>query len=299
MFRAFYVGIADTRTLNANSLVMVGTNVVLNYILIFGKLGFPALGIAGAAIASVLAEVTSLLFFIVYTGLKIDRQKYRLYRFHRIEIHLLKRILGISIWTMVQAFISISTWFLFFIAVEHLGERPLAITNVLRNISSLFFIIVSAFATTASSLVSNLMGSGDSGRVMDTFKKVSRLCYVFILPLIFVMALFPNSVMRIYTDNSALIQSAVPAYYVMIFVYLVSVPANILFNTVSGTGNTRSALFIELIALVAYVLSVIYLVIYLKADVAICWTTEYIYLVCMFSLTYWYMKKGNWKNKKI
>jgi len=50
---------------------------------------------------------------------------------------------------------------------------------------------------------------------------------------------------------------------------------------------------------VAYVLSVIYLVIYLKADVAICWTTEYIYLVCMFSLTYWYMKKGNWKNKKI
>ena len=79
MFRAFYVGIADTRTLTANSLVMVGTNVVLNYILIFGKLGFPALGIAGAAIASVLAEVTSLLFFIVYTGLKIDRQKYRLY----------------------------------------------------------------------------------------------------------------------------------------------------------------------------------------------------------------------------
>lgn len=63
MFRAFYVGIADTRTLTANSLVMVGTNVVLNYILIFGKLGFPALGIAGAAIASVLAEVTSLLFF--------------------------------------------------------------------------------------------------------------------------------------------------------------------------------------------------------------------------------------------
>ena len=210
-----------------------------------------------------------------------------------------RTLTAISIWTMVQAFISISTWFLFFIAVEHLGERPLAITNVLRNISSLFFIIVSAFATTASSLVSNLMGSGDSGRVMDTFKKVSRLCYVFILPLIFVMALFPNSVMRIYTDNSALIQSAVPAYYVMIFVYLVSVPANILFNTVSGTGNTRSALFIELIALVAYVLSVIYLVIYLKADVAICWTTEYIYLVCMFSLTYWYMKKGNWKNKKI
>lgn len=78
----------------------------------------------------------------------------------------------------------------------------------------------------------------------------------------------------------------------MIFVYLVSVPANILFNTVSGTGNTRSALFIELIALVVYVLSVIYLVIYLKADVATCWTTEYIYLACMVFINLLVYEKG-------
>lgn len=50
MFRAFYVGITKTKILTANSVVMVLTNVVLNYILIFGKFGFPALGIAGAAI---------------------------------------------------------------------------------------------------------------------------------------------------------------------------------------------------------------------------------------------------------
>lgn len=86
--------------------------------------GFSCFRNCGAAIASVLAEVTSLLFFIVYTGLKIDRQKYRLYRFHRIEIHLLKRILGISIWTMVQAFISISTWFLF-LSLSNISENGL------------------------------------------------------------------------------------------------------------------------------------------------------------------------------
>ena len=278
---------------------MVLSNVVFNYILIFGKFGFPQLGIAGAAIGSSLAEMVSVIFFIIYTWKRIDCKKYALNILPKFHGKTLKRILNVSVWTMIQNFVSLSTWFMFFLFVEHLGERSLAIANIIRNVSGIPFMIAMAFASTCGSLVSNLMGSGDSGRVMDTFKKVSRLCYVFILPLIFVMALFPNSVMRIYTDNSALIQSAVPAYYVMIFVYLVSVPANILFNTVSGTGNTRSALFIELIALVAYVLSVIYLVIYLKADVAICWTTEYIYLVCMFSLTYWYMKKGNWKNKKI
>ena len=47
MFRAFYVSTTNTKILTANSVVMVLTNVVLNYILIFGKFGFPALGIAG------------------------------------------------------------------------------------------------------------------------------------------------------------------------------------------------------------------------------------------------------------
>lgn len=299
IFRAFYVGIADTRTLTANSLLMVSSNILLNYILIFGKFGMPALGIAGAAIASSIAELLSLLFFIFYTIKRIDTQRYGLFRFYHLEKKLLGRILNISIWTMIQAFISISTWFLFFIAVEHLGERQLAITNVLRNISSLFFIIVSAFATTLSSLVSNLMGSDQQRQILPTVWKTCKVCYFFILPLLLSMILFPAPVMRIYTDNTELINSAIPAFYVMIFVYLVSIPANLLFNTVSGTGNTRSALGIEIVALSFYVLSVIYLVIWLKADIAVCWTTEYVYLVFMGSLAYVYMKKGNWKERKI
>ena len=122
---------------------------------------------------------------------------------------------------------------------------------------------------------------------------------MFILPLVLLMALFPTPIMRIYTDNSSLIEAAVPSFYVMIFVYLISVPANILFNMVSGTGNTRPALYMELISLLFYVSSVVYIVIYWKADIAVCWTTEYIYLLSMGSLAYWYMKKGSWKNKEI
>ena len=69
MFRAFYVGTTQTRTLTLNSIVMVLSNVVFNWILVFGHLGFPALGIAGAAIGSTHAELVSLIFFIVYTGI--------------------------------------------------------------------------------------------------------------------------------------------------------------------------------------------------------------------------------------
>lgn len=66
MFRAFYVGITKTKILTANSVVMVLTNVMLNYVLIFGKFGFPALGIAGAAIASSISEAVSVLFLFLH-----------------------------------------------------------------------------------------------------------------------------------------------------------------------------------------------------------------------------------------
>lgn len=63
MFRSFYVGTTQTKTLTLNSIVMVLSNVVFNYVLVFGKCGLPALGIAGAAIGSSLAELVSLVFF--------------------------------------------------------------------------------------------------------------------------------------------------------------------------------------------------------------------------------------------
>lgn len=135
MFRAFFLGTTQTKTLTLNSIVMVLSNVVLNYILIFGKFGVPALGIAGAAIGSSLSELISLIFFILYTRYRIDIHKYGLDKIPGVRREILKRMLNVSFWTMVQNFFSLSTWFLLFLYIEHLGERSLAITNIIRNVS--------------------------------------------------------------------------------------------------------------------------------------------------------------------
>ena len=82
MFRALYIGITRTKVLTINAVVMALTNVVLDYVLIFGKWGFPEMGVKGAAIASVLAEASSILFFLIYTYFTVDLKKYGLNRIH-------------------------------------------------------------------------------------------------------------------------------------------------------------------------------------------------------------------------
>lgn len=298
MFRAFYVGITKTKILTANSVVMVLTNIILNYILIFGKLGLPALGIAGAAIASSVSEAVSVLFFIIYTRQKIDYKKYDLFTFGGFDLRMLKQILNVSFWIMIQNGIAFVGWFIFFLAMEHQGERPLAITNVVRSISSFLFMFVNAFASTSSSLVSNLIGAGETDRVMGLCRRMIRICYYFVLPIGILIALFPSPVLRIYTDNADLIRAAIPSLWVMLSSYILAVPAFIYFFSVSGTGNTRSALLIEIGSILIYVLFIYYIAIWRHADVAVCWTTEHVYDTLIFS-SFFYLWKGNWRNKRL
>lgn len=123
MFRALFVGITRTRVLTLASVVMSVVNVVLDYLLIFGHAGLPRLGIAGAAIASVVAEAASVLFLAVYTRLTVDRRRYGLDRLRRFDLRLIRQVLSISGFTMLQYFVSMSTYFIFFLAVERLGQR--------------------------------------------------------------------------------------------------------------------------------------------------------------------------------
>ena len=67
MFRALYIGITKTKVLTMSAIVMAAVNVILDYVLVFGEWGFPEMGVRGAALASVIAEASSLLFYFIYT----------------------------------------------------------------------------------------------------------------------------------------------------------------------------------------------------------------------------------------
>lgn len=298
MFRAFYVATTQTRTLTLNSVVMVLSNVVFNYVLIFGKFGLPALGIAGAAIGSCLAEMVSSLFFIVYTCRRIPYAQYALNRLPRFRFNLLGKILGISVWTMVQNFLSLATWFLFFLSVEHLGESNLAATNIVRNISSFTFMTVIALASTASTLTSNLIGAGHIESVRPMQNRVVRMGFVVLAPLIAVIGFFPDAVMSIFTNDAALKATARGALYVMLSSYIFTIPAQILFHSVSGTGNTRTALVIEATALFIYCIYIGIVIFHFRVSLPYCWLSEHVYAVFALIFSFIYLKFGNWQKKQ-
>lgn len=299
MFRAFYIGTTRTKVLTINAIVMALTNVVLDYVLIFGEFGFPEMGIKGAAIASVIAEASSIVFFLIYTYTTVDFKKYGLNRFRSFQPELLRRILSISCFTMLQYFLSMATWFAFFAAVERLGQRELAIANIVRSIYIVMMIPVSSLSTATNSLVSNAIGSNDIQHVIPLIKKIARFSFLLMLALVVVISIFPQAILSIYTNEAALIAESVTAVYVIATAMLIASVANILFNGISGTGNTRSALMLEVITLSIYMMYVFIVGVWLRAPVEICFTTEILYYCLLLVASYIYFKKAKWQNKRI
>lgn len=299
MFRAFFVAITRTKVLTLNAIVMAVVNIVLDYLLIFGNGGFPEMGLEGAAIASVIAEASSILFFVIYTHFTVDVKKYGLNKIQAFDFGVLRRILNISIFTMLQHFISMSTFFFFFIVVEHIGQRELAIANIVRSIYIVMFIPVNSLSTTTSSLVSNAIGAGQTDQVVSIIRKIARLSLVLMAVLAVAFGLFPESIISIYTNDPTLIMDSVPSIYVISGAVLICAVGSVVFNGVSGTGNTRPALVFEVVTLFFYCLYIYIIGMRLKMPVHICFTSEIIYFGLLLIMSTLYIKKGNWRNKTI
>ena len=299
MYRAFYIGTTQTKTLTLNSIVMVLSNVVFNWILIFGHLGMPALGITGAAIGSSLAELVSLLFFVLYTRAKCDRVRYGLDKPAAFDMAEIRAMLPVCSWSMIQHVISVSTWFIFFLYIEHLGERSLAVSNIVRSVSGLLWMILAAFSSTCTTLVSNIIGAGREDKVISLIKRILKLSYATVMACTLIFCIFPTAVISIYTDIPELIPATIPSMIVMCSSYLFTVGAMVLFQAVSGTGSTKTAFRLELAALAIYTFYCTMTAGILKLDVSICWTAEHVYALSLLIFCLIYLKSGRWKNRKI
>jgi len=299
VFIAFYVGTTKTKILMPVTFLMMLTNVFLDYSLIFGNFGFPAMEIKGAALASVISEGAALLFFIIYTYQKIDIQKYNLFGFRDFDKAIFKRIFNVGSPIMLQNFLSLSSWFIFFMIIEKLGETELAISHIIRSIYMVLMIPLFGFSSATNTLVSNLIGQGNSNKVLPLIKKVVVLSLLSTMFVLLFNLFFPTQMIGFYTNDTALINGAIDTLNVVSGTMFFFAVAFILFNGVSGTGNTKMSLLIEVITITIYLIITYYIAIVLKSSLPIVWCSEFIYFGLLGILSFGYLKWGNWKKVDI
>lgn len=299
LFRALYIGLSNTKVISFSTILMAVVNIFLDYVLVFGKWGFPHMGIGGAALASVCAEVTALLFFFAYTLLKLPLKTYALFAFHKLEGWLMKAVLKLALPTMLQKLLSFGTWFIFFVLVERMGEEPIAVSGIVRSVYMLIMIPVFAFAATANTLTSRLIGAGRQNEVMSTLVKTFRLSFVCILPVLLCCIFFPATVLSIYTDNVSLATASVSSLYVICAAAIAMSFGMTFFEAVSGTGNTIQALWLESLVLAAYTFSVWFFARIVATDVAWVWTSEITYGILIGIVSLVYIRFAHWHKKTI
>ena len=296
---AFYVGISRTKVFIGAMLILALTNITLDYLLIFGNYGFSEMGIEGAAIASLSAEVAVSVYFII----DIIRHRYipvyGLFHFEKINASIIKTLSRLSVPVSMEVLIGSLRWFLFFIIIEQLGEEALAIATIIFSCYALLLIPIEAFSETICSMASNLIGQKDEKDVGQLVFKTVKLGYLTILPVLVFTIFFPEYILAIFSPDGSIISSAVMTLMVIVIATLVAVPADIIASAVAGTGDTMVTLGIELIVSLCVLGYAYYAAFIAHFSLESIWIAEIIgWSVCLL-LSWAWLRSGVWKRLNI
>lgn len=299
MRNALLVGTNQSKYLVYGTLAETVVNIVLDYGLIFGHLGLPALGFNGAAYASIAAEASGMLvvFLVIHAkGVSKNLQLYKNGRFDPVNSRL---ILVQSSPLIFQYSLSILAWTFFYILVEHHGRQALAISNTMRNIFGLFGVFTWAFASTTNAMVSNIIGQKMEHRVLELIGKILQLSVGFAVIVAVLLNIFPELFLSVYGQDAAFTTAAIPVIRVVSSALVMMSFATIWLNAVTGTANTRINLLIEFITIIFYCLYVYLVLQQWNLSIIYGWMSEWVYWGVIFTLSWLYIRSGRWKGKVI
>jgi putative MATE family efflux protein len=294
LFRSFYIGISQTQVITWSTLVMAVVNVILDYGLIFGKLGLPEMGIKGAALASTIAEFVAVLYLFAYVLYKKHHLKYKLFLFEAYDKGLFFRNFKLAYPIMFQNFLSLGVWFAFFLLIEKLGEQALAISNIIRSVYIVLMIPIWGFASAANSMVSYLIGMRRQDFVFVLIKRIVFMATGGVGLLVVLSQIVPEAILRIYTNDADLILNSIPVLKVVSLSSVFLSTGFVFFNGVMGTGKTNVSFVIEVIVLFVYLVYVYVLINFFNANVTMAWTSEILYGLVLTALSWLYLSKGKW-----
>ncbi|MBL8992262.1 MAG: hypothetical protein JNM63_02915, partial [Spirochaetia bacterium] len=177
-------------------------NLILDYLLIFGKGGFPAMGIEGAAIATFVATVVNaVILFGVFITAK-QREEYATMPNIVIDRDLMGRLLRFGTPAGFQFFIEVGAWGLLILFLGRLGEASLMAVNISISIESFAFMPAVGLATAASILVGQARGNKNFAAVTLVLNRSIRLIVIYEAAIMILFLGFPSLFVAIFSSNT-------------------------------------------------------------------------------------------------
>ena len=202
-FKQFADGLSQTKYSMWATILANVINVILNYILIFGKFGFPELGIIGAAIGTLVSRIVMLLFMWILLRSKTKFKPYfERFRFANIKKSILKKIINLGFPSAMQMFFEVAIFTTAIWLSGALGKNPQAANQIALNLASMTFMVALGLSVVAMIRVGNQRG-------LQNFVDLRRIalsiflltiCIEIIFAAIFVI--FHNDLPRLYLDGN-------------------------------------------------------------------------------------------------
>ena len=281
-------------------------NLVLDYALIFGRWGFPELGIRGAGIATVVAGVFSLLMFLALLCSRSNNNTFHTIKGWRLERDLFVRLLRYGFPSGVQFFLEMAGFTAFVLLVGRLGIASLAATNIAFNINTLAFMPMIGCGIAVSVLVGQYLGGDNPDRAQSAVYSGFHLTLVYMLSIAAAYVLVPDvfvAPFALRADPAGF--SEIYGYSIILLrfvaVYSVFDTMNIVFcSAIKGAGDTRYVMLITVILSVfVFILPVYLAVVVFEFGLMVAWIFATAYIILLGFIFYLRFLGGKWKTMRV
>lgn len=297
--QAFFFATGKTWIVLISAIITASSNVILDYLLIFGKGSFPEMGLEGAALASTLADGMGMLFLVSFLIFSKLRKEYALFAHFSFNFDSFKELIRVGSPIMFQGLVALSTWTIFFTWIEQIGTFELTVSQNIRAIYFLAFIPIWGFSATTKTYISQYIGNGDFHSLKIIQRKVQLLTMLFLSVIIIGAAFYPENLISMINPSKMYIQKSADILRLISVSTLLFGFISVYFQTINGSGNTMVTFAIEVICVIVYLVTSYLLIKVLKLDIYWIWTVEYIYFGLMGVLSIGYLRLFDWKKKVV
>lgn len=299
-FNGFFTGLGDTKTpmvvmITANSL-----NVILNYVLIFGKLGFPALGVEGAALATVIARVSGFLLYAIIILSKTALKAYRPRLTFSPHWERMKQLIRVAAPTSFEQVMQATGFLAFTTIITQLGTIPLAANNIGLNITMISFMPAYGFGVAASALVGQNLGAKKIEAAERSGWTAAILGVFFMTLMGLVFFFLPKYLMVIFTNDQQVIHKGVTILKILAFVQPFDALHIVLGLALRGAADTKWVMACNLIITWLLFVPLSYvLALPLGAGLSGAWGGLALFIFSAGIAMTWRFRGGKWKEIEV